>query len=279
MENEIKKYLDKFCLNVRKTKDARFMDQKVTPDILSFISDCVINFLADDKKKEFTVRDIWDSQYFLNNVRAFFNKPDATDKTARREINKLINQPLRALGHAYILKCKKHGNKNVYMVKNYSILEYISFKDRNAFVFLYCYIVKVLKDSNELRYFEEFKNLNFKGKVNNSDYKYLKDKFQKFLWGNTDISPGKTKEPNRIFPKILNIYAVYNNIKGSEGGFLSKNKYYYSDLSYNKTNFRDIGKDKNITRQQAKLFKEKNESFKLHGEYLLKKAMEIIRKK
>ena len=65
----IKEYLQKFDLDVRKSGDARFMDQKCTPDVVSTIADCVINFVGNEKNKPFTVSDIWESQYFIKNVK------------------------------------------------------------------------------------------------------------------------------------------------------------------------------------------------------------------
>lgn len=43
MRNVINEYLSQFDLDVRKSNDARFMDQKCTPDVVCFIADSVIN--------------------------------------------------------------------------------------------------------------------------------------------------------------------------------------------------------------------------------------------
>ncbi len=64
MRNVINEYLSQFDLDVRKSNDARFMDQKCTPDVVCFIADSVINTVI-DVKKTFTVNDIWESQYFI----------------------------------------------------------------------------------------------------------------------------------------------------------------------------------------------------------------------
>ena len=282
MEKQIKDHLLKYNLDVRKSRNARFMDQKVTPDILSFIADCIINLAVDDKGKKFTAKDIWNSQYFLSNIKAFYNKPDVTEEEVKHEYDKLIQQPLKTLSYAKILNCEKRGITNHFQIKNYEILEHVSFKDKNAFRFLYIYLIKVLKDSNELKYFEEFKNKNQKGKITNQDYARLKERFQKFLWGNTNISSGKKFEPNRIFPKILNVYAVRNQIRGSSKGFLSKDVALFGDLTYNRVNFRDLRKSKSISRQEAsKLDESQIEQMKIlsaRHNYLIKRAMDNIRK-
>lgn len=43
MIDEITKFLNKYDMDVRKSHDARFMDQKCTPDVVCFIADCLIN--------------------------------------------------------------------------------------------------------------------------------------------------------------------------------------------------------------------------------------------
>src|SRR5690606_35081223 len=108
---------------------ARFMDQKCTPDVVSTIADCVVNFVGNEFKKEFTVKDIWNSRYFLNEVKSVFNKPDAKKETSKREYNKFIGQPLRMLAYAHVLCVSKRGNTNYYTINNFEILEYISLKE------------------------------------------------------------------------------------------------------------------------------------------------------
>jgi hypothetical protein len=67
--------------------------------------------------------------------------------------------------------------------------------------------------------------------------------------GNTKIN--KTLEINRMFPKVLNVFAVKNNIPGIQKGRITKHSYYMQDLMYNITNFRDKNKDKSISRLEA----------------------------
>ena len=42
MREEITAYLNQFDLDIRKSRDARFMDQKCTPDVVCFIADCIV---------------------------------------------------------------------------------------------------------------------------------------------------------------------------------------------------------------------------------------------
>lgn len=274
----IKEYLQKFDLDVRKSGDARFMDQKCTPDVVSTIADCVINFVGNEKNKQFTVSDIWESQYFIKNVKAIFNKPLATNPTTKSEYDKFIQQPLRMLAYANILNIVKVGNKNHYSIANYEILEYISLKDRNAYLFLCDYLEKVLTDSGIFKYFEEYKSLYENEKLESSGFDELKSKFQKFIIGNTKING--VVEVNRIYPKILNVFATQNNLPGTIGGFMSKHEFYYTDLMYNRKNWRDVKKSKNISRQESEIEYDAliSETENPYNNYLIQKAMTAIRK-
>ena len=71
MRDTIKRYLNQYDLDIRKSGDARFMDQKCTPDVVCFIADCIINSVH--SHQFFTVNDIWNSLYFIKNTRAIFN--------------------------------------------------------------------------------------------------------------------------------------------------------------------------------------------------------------
>lgn len=277
MIQRIVDFFKDFDFDVRKSKDARFMDQKVTPDVLCIMADCVLNFVA-DRDIEFTKDDIWNDNYFNSNVKSIFNKPDAGNDTTRQEYDKFTSQPLRMLAYSRVLLMEKRGNKNFYRINNKAILEFIAMKERNAYVFLYHYLLKVISDSGQLNYFEEFKNKCQNGTVTGSDFADLKERFQRFIIGNTAING--LVEVNRIFPKILNIYSCENNIPGTIKGKLSERQIYYTDLMYNRPNWRDINKNKSISRNEAiedheALMMEQNEAY---SDYMVQKAMSMIRK-
>lgn len=273
MRETINKFLNQFDLDVRKTGDARFADQKCTPDVVCFIADCVLNVVQSGQS--FTVSDIWDSQYFIKNAVAVFGKPIPTNPTARHEYDKFIQQPLRLLGCAHVLNVEKVSGTNVYSIANEDMLDYISRRERNTYNFLYCYFKKVMEDSGMGKYFQEYIDKSIKGEASQEDYLYLRNKFIRFMIGNTNIN-GEV-EVRRIFPKILNIFAVENGINGSERGTISKYQFTFSDLMYNRKNWRDVKKDKSITRQEAadEAIDTQQEAF---NEYYIKKAMALIRK-
>jgi hypothetical protein len=70
-----------------------------------------MNLRECESENEFTVQNIWDSQYFIQNVRAIFNKPSATNSTAKSEYDKFIQQPLKLLAYAGVLGVEKRGAK------------------------------------------------------------------------------------------------------------------------------------------------------------------------
>ncbi len=265
-------FLNQFDLDVRKSGDARFMDQKCTPDVVCFIADCIMNL---DPQGEFVVQDIWDMPYFVKNASAIFGKPSPKNVTAKHEYDKFIQQPLRMLAYAHVLGMEKRGAVNHYWIANQEILDYISTKERNAYNFLYIYITKVLSDSNILKLFEKFRQACYKGNVTQQDYLELKDKYTRFIIGNTAIN-GEV-EVYRIFTKVINVYSAENDIQGTEKGRLSKDIITFSDLMYNRKNWRDIGKSKSQTRQEAASMEEISLQ-EAYENYQVTKAMNLIRK-
>ncbi len=276
MEDLLKQYFDQIDLDIRKKAPdySRFMDQKVTPDVLSFITDCIVNFLGGkDLGTSFTVRDIWKFPYFVKNTVAVFGKPSPENETAGSEYDKFIAQPLKALAFSKVLEEKKDGRKNTYTVLRLDILEYISQNERNAWRFLVVYVEKVLSDSGFIGNFETYKTKAVAGTLTAEDFEALKSAFQAFMRGYTEIN-GNT-EINRIFPKVLNPYAAYYQISGTEKGCMTVGRFIYPDLMYNRENFRDIGKDKTLTRQEA--IKETTEQSEVVI-YRIQKAKNIIKR-
>lgn len=251
MEDLLKTHFDKYDFDIRKKSQgySRFMDQKITPDVLSFIADCIVNFLGGkDPSTNFTIGDIWKFPYFVKNAVAVFGKPSPGNITAKSEYDKFIAQPLKTLAFSKILKEKKVGRKNTYTVLNPDVLEYISQNERNAWRFLVDYVKKVLTDSGFIRKFEAYKVKGLANTLTKEDFGTLKTEFQAFMRGYTEINTNR--EINRIFPKILNPYSAKYQIPGTEAGRMTSGRFIYPDLMYNRKNFRDIGKDKTLTRRE-----------------------------
>jgi len=235
---DIVNWLSQFDLDIRKTKNARFMDQKVTPDVLSSVSEAIVEC---NPTEPFTINDIRYCEYSNYIVTSIFNKPSINE--IPNEYDKFFSQPIKTLAYAKILEENKQGNVNYYRINNYEILEYISLSDKKALEFLSIYIEKVLKDSNIWYMFERFLKNSTK-----SNFSELKQFFDDFILNNTPIT--QTVEIHRIFSKILNILAFKYKRKGTIKGFLSNNIINYNDLLYNRVNFRDLNKSKNVPRNQ-----------------------------
>jgi hypothetical protein len=252
MEDLLKQYFDQVDLDIRKKTPgySRFMDQKVTPDVLSFVADCIVNFLSGKKPGEsFVIKDIWEFPYFVKNTVAVFGKPSPENETAGSEYDKFIAQPLKTLAFAKILGEKNVGGRNKYTVLEPVILEYISQNERNAWRFLVLYIEKLLLDSGFIDKLESYKIKAEKNILSAEDFEKLKNDFQSFMRGFTKINGDI--EINRIFPKVLNPYSAFYKIPGTEKGHMTPGRFIYPDLMYNRENFRDIGKDKTLSRREV----------------------------
>lgn len=267
MRNEILQYLNQFDLDIRKSHDARFVDQKCTPDIVCFMADCVLNMIA--TKPVFVINDVWDTQYFIQNTRVIFNKPWANSKEAYNEYNKVLSQPLKLLAYAHILNVEMVDGTLTFSVENEDILDYISRKDRNAYNFLFCYFSKVLTDSGFIKYIEEYRRNWQKNLKEARETVY--SRYIRLISGNT---PSHSRlDITRMFHKVFNIFAAEYNIPGSSGKYART----YSDLMYNRVNWRDINKDKSITRQQAGCTAQ-NEKQEVINMYYVQKAITLLKK-
>lgn len=266
MRETINAYLNQFDLDIRKSHDARYVDQKCTPDIVCFMADCVLNMVA--TKPVFVINDVWETQYFIQNSRVIFNKPWANDKKAYNEYNKVLSQPLKLLAYARILHVETVDGSLTFSVANEDLLDYISRKDRNAYNFLYCYFMKVMSDSGFMKYFEDYEQNIVNDPVAAKDEIY--DKYYRLINGNT---PSHSRlDIRRMFHKVFNVYAAEHHLRGSNGKIT-----YYSDLMYNKKNWRDMDKDKTVTRQEA-MSPEKIEKQEVINSYYVQKAIALIRK-
>lgn len=267
MKNEIMQYLNQFDLDIRKSHDARFVDQKCTPDIVCFMADCVLNMIA--TKPVFVINDVWDTQYFIQNTRVIFNKPWANSKEAYNEYNKVLSQPLKLLAYAHILNVEMVDGTLTFSVENEDILDYISRKDRNAYNFLFCYFSKVLTDSGFIKYIEEYRRNWQKNLKEARETVY--SRYIRLISGNT---PSHSRlDITRMFHKVFNIFAAEYNMPGSSGKYART----YSDLMYNRVNWRDINKDKSITRQQAGCTAQ-NEKQEVINMYYVQKAITLLKK-
>lgn len=263
-------FLNQFDYDVRKSNNARWIDQKCTFDVVSIIADCIIEYV-ENVNEEFTVSDIWHSEYSRNNVIEIFSKPDPELK-AGNEYDKYFGQPIKLLAYSKILSTRKEKNRYYYKINNKELLENIALRPTNALNFLYEYIVKVLKDSDLFKSFENFFELQTK-----DSYRDVRKNFIDFTIKNTAIN--KEKECGRIFTKIINPLAFKLKKLGTERGRISSNNITLNDLQYNKPNWRDElnGKDKSVTREEYKPTLDQMKS-KAFAKYTVNKAKNVVRK-
>ena len=272
MLNKLHIYFKNFNFNIRKTNNARFLDQKVTPDVLSIIADCVLNYIDNNGIIEFTSTDIWRDDYSNENVIEIFGKTDVHNAKAKNEYDKFFQQPLKALSYAKILTETKKGRQIYFTLQNREILEYIAIKERHSLEFLNIYLEKVLVDSGIWYLFDNFFQKNTK-----ESFDSLKSKYEEFIIENTPIN-GKT-EVRRIFTKIINPLSFKRKKHGTKGGHFSKDIIGRDELMYNRRNWRDINKKKGETREDYKVrvFNQKVKE-EAYVKYTLNKAKNIIKK-
>ncbi len=267
-EQQIIDFLKLRNYDIRKTQNARWIDQKCTPDVLSIVADCILEFTQYNIEKSFSIRDIWDSHYTNENVKMIFSKPDLNSDFSMHEYDKFFSQPIKLLSYSGILFETKTGNRNIYTIQNIELLEYLMQRETNALKFLILYIQKVLMDSGIDPIFD-----NFLQKQDTESFKQLKDGFTHFTINNTAIN--NATECFRIFTKIINPLAFYYGKKGTRKGYLSNTIITKDELNYNRINWRDIGKDKNTTRQEYDLINSRGIA---NSNYLISKAKKVVKR-
>lgn len=270
-EKNLSAFLNQFNYDIRVSGNARWIDQKCTPDVVCIIADCILNYVENILDLQFTTKDIWDSKY-AKEISFLFSKPDIHSPNAQNEYDKFFQQPMELLAYSGILSKNKKGNKNIYTVKNIGILSYIAVRERNALYFLTQYITRVLEDSS---LFPKF--LCFFNNPNEDEFVILKSAFESFTIEHTAIN--KTTECRRIFTKILNPLAFNFKSYGTERGRLSNQKIVYDQLMYNRLNFRDLytNKPKDITRNEYEPTIEETEKLARFWKYNSNKAKNILR--
>lgn len=230
--------------DLRLSGNARWIDQKCTPDVLWSISDFVLNYV-DNVNHRFTPANIWKSDYAKLTISETFSKPGTDEASAENEYDKVFSQPLSLLCYAGIIRDVSTTSRHLYEIENREVLEYIATNDMYSLRFLQIYIEKVLRDSALYTWFESYFNNQDK-----TSFNQLKQRFIDFYHQYTPVK--KDYEPKRIFTKVLNPLAHKYGKCGTERGRMSENKITKADMMYNQDNFRDIyeGKPKDITRKE-----------------------------
>lgn len=268
---QITNFLNAYDYDIRKSHNARWIDQKCTCDVLSIIADCILEYTNYNINIEFSISDIWQSEYTNQNVVAIFSKPSTDSTFARNEYDKFFSQPINLFAYSGILMfLRKQGTTNIFKVNNLELLEFIATRETNALTFLILYIEKVLSDSGIYGFFQDFLE-----KQDKENFRYLKDNFINFTIHNTAIN--QNVECGRIFTKILNPLAFKYHKQGTRKGHLSKTIITFDELKYNRINWYDEynNKDKILTRQE---YEQRNFVLQANAHYNIQRAKKIVRR-
>ena len=242
-EKYIQQFVNQNDYDVRKTHNARFMDQKCIPDVLCAVAECVLEYVSDNITTSFTKNDIWHFEYSNQLVCESFSKPDTENDSTVAEYDKFFAQPLKLLAYAKILNETVENGTNYYIIQEPAILDFISIREKNALAFLDIYLTKVMEDSGCSMYFDDFFRLQDK-----KSFYALRDCLTS-LYNN--YTPVRNKfEPPRIFNKIINILAFRRKKRGTVKGQISKFPITIEEIRYNRVNWRDIAKPKGKSRQE-----------------------------
>ncbi len=126
--NDIIEFCNSKNYDLRLSGNARWIDQKCTPDVLWSISDFVLNYI-NNVSETFTVVDIWKSDYAKLTIKETYSKPGTDESAAENEYDKVFSQPLCLLCYAGVIKDLSHTSRHLYMVENKEVLEYIATND------------------------------------------------------------------------------------------------------------------------------------------------------
>lgn len=271
-DKNLDSFLDQFNYDIRISGNARWIDQKCTPDVVCIIADCILNYVESDVSLRFFTKDIWKSEY-AQEVSNLFSKPSVHSVNAQNEYDKFFQQPMELLAYSGVLSKEKKGNQNWYVVKNIELLSYIAVRERNALKFLTHYIKRVLSDSELYDCFETFLD-----SPNVNNFSELKSVFEQFTLKYTSINT--EVECRRIFTKILNPLAFDMKSYGTERGRLSQQKIAFDQLMYNRLNFRDLytNKPKDITRNEHEPTLSEKLKLERFWKYNSNKAKKLLRK-
>lgn len=237
-------FINAQTFDIRVSRNSRYMDQKCTPDVVCAVSECVLNYTFEDNEKSFTKNDIWHYQYTNDLLTEYFTKPNTDRNDMQREYDKFFGQPLLLLASAGVLADIGSNSRHQYVVAQREVLDYISQSERNSTKFLNVYLTKVMSDSGMINIFDEFFSLQ-----NSESFARLCSALDAFYQNNTNING--SYEPPRIYNKIINILAFARRKKGSVKGRISTDILSTSDIMYNRVNWRDINKQRTMSRQEA----------------------------
>jgi hypothetical protein len=135
-----------------------------------------------------------------------------------------------------------------------------------------------LSDSGLFPLFEKYRTTYQAGRATQTEFVELKTAYEDFILTYTAIN--QRVEIRRIFTKILNPFSVENKIAGTVKGRMSNKVLNYSELMYNRENWRDVYSDKSkgVTRQEFESSIDTDHA-EVYNKYLIQKIMNQIKRK
>jgi hypothetical protein len=112
-----------------------------------------------------------------------------------------------------------------------------------------------LSDSGLFPLFEKYRTTYQAGRATQTEFVELKTAYEDFILTYTAIN--QRVEIRRIFTKILNPFSVENKIAGTVKGRMSNKVLNYSELMYNRENWRDVYSDKYLIQKIMNQIKRK----------------------
>jgi len=259
--------------NLKKTKliSGVYFEQKITPDLLSFASQCILEFVGENASKSFSDADLRSLDFYKMILKDFLSKPSDTEET-NNEYNKVISYQLGFLTFGGVLKEVGQRPKR-YEVANLEMLKYIGLHERQALLFIEAYIEKFIVDNELTELFNSYKE-----SPTQKSYEDLKGEF--YLWAkeNTNVRTDDKKHTFRVFNKIFNFFTHKHSLPGQYLSRVKPGPNPYLNIIYNRVNFRDKNKAKNVSRNDfAETYDPSSDSGYIS--YLIGKAKDEIRKR
>lgn len=258
--NEIANRLLTKDLDFRKIKNASLFDQKCTPGVINLIATCIVNTIT--QNIVFSHRTIRECPTLLSALEEDDKQP------AKREIDKLVSQPMRVFKYAGLVSQIGTETPYLYRVSEEQIQLLFDLSNSLSYCkdFLFQYTTKLISDSGLKEEFDKFLNLDHDlhlitdGNIRQQRIRELSERldglrefFKNYIFNETNIH--KKYEPGRIFSKLLNIQSLKRHKYGIERGKLSDNIIANENLCYTNINFIDKLRHKphNQTRKQFNL--------------------------
>lgn len=260
--------------NLEKTQSipGTYFEQKITPDILSFAAQCILDFTGGDISKSFSDPELRGLDFYKMILKDYLSKPDDT-KDTNNEYNKLIRYQIDFLVFGGVLEEVAQRPKR-YKIKNLEILNYVALHERQALLYIQAYIEKFLIDNNLGNLFDSYRK-------NPTQRNYEKTKESFYLWAkdNTNVKTDDKRHTFRVFNKIFNFYTHKHSLPGQYLARVKDGPNPYLNLIYNRINFRDKNKAKNVSRNDfAKTYDPSNDDSG-YISYLIGKAKKEIRQR